>query len=331
MSWQCTSWAERQLTGSAARKALLLVMATYADAQGVTWVSQETLAAGAEMSTDTVQRQSRKLVELGLIEIKRLPKRRGQWQGFCYRLILSKETRPPTKPQSAARSPAQLFIDGRSEDNPSEKEEFSGENNCSDREQLSRNTQDHVQAETPSAPAAVLGQPPDVTSANSATSISPGCRPGLDGGHQLDTLPPQLDTPPPQFEQVRSGQAAELAVRPGRKACGATGPQSLRHKPSPEPSKEPSPEPSRANRRDPVADRVRAFQGKQEGSEVLQNRIAQRLGPNGWLILGEMTDAQREKLTTLQRRGQLDDETLANEAARVALIRLADAGGGSKV
>lgn len=264
MSWQATAWAERQVTGHPSRKALLLVLANYADDRGISWPSQETIANGAELSVDTVQRQSRKLAELGLVTIKRLPKRRGQWQGFCYQLNLSIETRPPTaRPQNAAWSPADLFL-------------LAGESTCSVSEQV----------ET---------QPPP-----------PSGQPGLDE------------------PDVRPGQAAELAARPGRKACGATGPQSLRHKPSSEPSIEPSLEPSGVNRRDPAADRLRAFQGKQEGSEVLQNRIAQRLGPGGWLILGEMTDAEREKLTTLQRRGNLDDETLAN-AARVAMSRAARA------
>lgn len=80
---------------SPSRKALLLVMANYSDQDGFCWPSQETLAAGAEISLDTVQRQSKKLHEMELIKIERLPKRRGQWQRFCYRLDLSKETRPP--------------------------------------------------------------------------------------------------------------------------------------------------------------------------------------------------------------------------------------------
>ena len=64
MSWQATAWTERQTTGSPSRKALLLVMANYADQDGFCWPSQETLAAGAEISLDTVQRQSKKLHEM---------------------------------------------------------------------------------------------------------------------------------------------------------------------------------------------------------------------------------------------------------------------------
>jgi hypothetical protein len=84
----------------------------------------------------------------------------------------------------------------------------------------------------------------------------------------------------------------------------------LRHKPSIEPSFEPSVQ----NAPDAAADRLRAFQGKHEGVEVVQNRIAQRLGSEGWLILGGLSDAHRIRLTSLERTGKLDDEALANAA-----------------
>lgn len=54
-----------------------------------------------------------------------------------------------------------------------------------------------------------------------------------------------------------------------------------------------------------AAERLQAFQGKQEGPEVLQNRIARRIGDDGWLILGEMSDAQRAHLSKLERLGRL--------------------------
>jgi hypothetical protein len=52
MSWQATAWAEKQVTGSPARKVLLLVLANYADEDGICWPSQETLAKGTEQSLD---------------------------------------------------------------------------------------------------------------------------------------------------------------------------------------------------------------------------------------------------------------------------------------
>jgi hypothetical protein len=219
MSWQATAWAERQITGSPARKVLLMVLANYADQNGVCWPSQETLARGTEQSVDTVQRQLKKLQNLGVIERERMPKRRGQWQGYRYKLSLRSEH--ATNLKSAAISRA----DER-------------------------------------------GPHPRVTWAN-----------------------PDL--------------------RPGRAATSTpTGPQSLRLKPSLEPSSEPS----HSTMTTAAAERLRAFQRKQEGSEVVQHRIALRIGDDGWLILGEMSDAQRAYLTTLERQGRLDDTTLAGAA-----------------
>jgi hypothetical protein len=45
MSWQATAWGQRQTTGSSGRKALLLVLANYADDQGICWPSQENRVA----------------------------------------------------------------------------------------------------------------------------------------------------------------------------------------------------------------------------------------------------------------------------------------------
>jgi DNA-binding transcriptional MocR family regulator len=213
MSWQAIAWAIRQNTGAARRKLLLLALANYADKGGVCWPSQETLARDTEQSVDTVQRQLDILEELKQIHRERMPKRRGQWQGYRYKLPL--QTDPAPKGQNAARSP-----------------------------------------------------------------------------------------------HLRSGQAAISAL---------TRPQSLRLKPSIEPLYEPSHILTTSD----AAERLRAFQGKQEGAEVVQNRIAQRIGANGWLLLGAMNDAQRSRLSTLERQGRLDDETLTNAvlAARLELPR----------
>ena len=85
-----------------------------------------------------------------------------------------------------------------------------------------------------------------------------------------------------------------------------TMPQALRHKPSLEHLRKPS----APNAAVSAAERLQAFEGRQEGSEVVQNRIAQRIGPDGWLILGELSAEHRANLTTLERRGHLDDRTL---------------------
>jgi hypothetical protein len=211
MSWQAIDWAIRQTTGKAGRKLLLLALASYADKDGICWPSQETLARDTEQSVDTVQRELPMLEKRKLLQRERMPKRRGQWQGYLYKLPLQTYAAP--KVQTAARSP-----------------------------------------------------------------------------------------------DLRSGHAAISAL---------TRPQSLRLKPSIEPSYEPSHKSMTSD----AAGRLQAFQGKQEGVEVVQNRIAQRIGDDGWLVLGAMNDAQRSRLSTLERQGQLDDETLAHAVLAVRLER----------
>lgn len=88
----------------------------------------------------------------------------------------------------------------------------------------------------------------------------------------------------------------------------ATTPQALRHKPSIlKPSIE---EPSRAKKRKPLAERLGAFQMKRVGDEVIQHRIAARLGPEGWQILQSITDEDLRQLTAIERRGGLDNSML---------------------
>ena len=209
MSWKATAWALRQTTGAARRKLLLLALANYADENGVCWPSQATLARDTEQSVDTVQRQLDVLEQLRLVTRERMPKRRGQWQGYYYTLCLQAGCGP--KGQSAARRP-----------------------------------------------------------------------------------------------DVRLGQAAISA---------STRPQSLRLKPSIEPSSEPSRKTANSN----SAERLLAFQRKQEGIEVVQNRIARRIGADGWLRLGEMNDAQRSRLSTLERQGRLDEATLEKAILEIQL------------
>jgi DNA-binding transcriptional MocR family regulator len=215
VSWQATAWAIRQATGSPSRKVILLALANYADQHGVCWPSQATLARGTEQSVDTVQRQLRKLQELGIIERERMPKRRGQWQGFRYK------------------------------------------------------------------------------------------------------LPLQTNQPETGLNTVRSHE-----MRSGQTATGTSArPQSLRLKPSIEPSIEPSLGQTRVKHRGDVAEeRLQAFQRRQEGSEVVQNRIARRIGDDGWLVLGDMSDAQRARLSTLERQGQLNDETLESAVLAVRFV-----------
>jgi hypothetical protein len=84
----------------------------------------------------------------------------------------------------------------------------------------------------------------------------------------------------------------------------------VRHEPSLEPPLEPSLEPSvtRATKKPkPVAaERQRAFEEGRKGVEVIQNRIARRLGYDGWEILGSLSKADLDRVTVLEERGQLD-------------------------
>ncbi|MFB9265953.1 helix-turn-helix domain-containing protein [Bradyrhizobium erythrophlei] len=211
MSWQATAWAIKQATGSTRRKAMLLALANYADPNGVCWPSQERLATDTEQSVDSVQRHSQALEKMKLLEREIMPKRRGQYAGYRYRLAMLTDQADGTQAASLSRS-------------------------------------------------------------------------------------------------SRSDHTA--------KSRGAA-PQSLRSKPSIEPSyKHPHAKPSF----EAAEARLRAFQAKQEPLEVVQHRIAQRIGYDGWLVLGDMNDNQRQRLSKLERQGRLDDETLCNAvlAARLA-------------
>lgn len=208
MSWQATAWAIKQITGSTRRKALLLALANYADPNGICWPSQERLAGDTEQSVDSIQRHSIALERANLIKREIMPKRRGHYAGYRYRLAL-----------------------------------------------------------------------PDLSSAG------------------------ELDP-----NKLRPGHAANQR---------RTTPHDLRYKPLLEPSYENSDAKARVERR------VRAFQSQVEPLEIVQNRIAQRIGSDGWLILGDMNDYQRSHLSTLERQGRLDDKTLGEAvlAARCAARR----------
>lgn len=206
MSWQATAWAIKQATGSTRRKAVLLALANYADPNGACWPSQERLASDTEQSVDSVQRHSDALEKMKLIERETMPKRRGQYAGYRYRLAMH-------------------------------------------------------------GSAGAAADPP---------------------AHSL-----------------RSGQAAKHRQ---------TGPQSLRRKPSIEPSYKHS---HAKPRFEATEARLRAFQDKQEPLEVIQHRIAQRIGDDGWLVLGDMNDNQRQRLSKLERQGRLDEETLRNAVLAV--------------
>jgi hypothetical protein len=84
-------------------------------------------------------------------------------------------------------------------------------------------------------------------------------------------------------------------------------PQALRHNLL----EEPSTEPLGQSRKSSAADRLRAFQGRQAGIEIIQNRIATRLGgSDGWTILQRLSEASLQRVTKLEEAGKLDEPTL---------------------
>src|SRR5829696_815206 len=61
MSVTAMNWAKRQRTGSPARKAILLILADYANAEGVSYPSRQRLADETDMSLDSVDRNIKDL------------------------------------------------------------------------------------------------------------------------------------------------------------------------------------------------------------------------------------------------------------------------------
>lgn len=87
MSLQALNWAESQHIGTSSGKALLLVLAKYANPGGSCWPSQETLAAATELSLDTVQRQTARLEKNGLIRRERR-KPGDRFSSYVYFLLI---------------------------------------------------------------------------------------------------------------------------------------------------------------------------------------------------------------------------------------------------
>ena len=220
MSWQATSWAVKQRTGSPARKLMLLVLANYADEHGCCWPSQQTLSYDTEQSLDSIQRHLKSLEKLKLIRKVIRTNGPGRWSGRTYFLNI---TVPDSSvPQSAAQS------DGNGAVAVSE---------------------------------AVPHQP------------RPLCR----------------TTPGTMPHQPRDHAAP------------------VRHEPSIEPSinfqREPSDENQSKNARPTAHVRQMAVREKRPGVEVIQNRLAQRLGPEGWSILLDLSEADLRQATALEEQG----------------------------
>lgn len=70
MSNDVLNWAKRVVAGGQTRKAVLLILADFADPLGRAWPSQETIATTLEMSERTVRTAIKELVEAGIISRK---------------------------------------------------------------------------------------------------------------------------------------------------------------------------------------------------------------------------------------------------------------------
>ena len=92
MSYHCTSWAKAQTTGNPTRKAILMVIADYANAEGVAYPGRETIMEESEAgSLDTVDRAIKALEVAGLITVERGRKILGKQLPNQYRLNIDLE------------------------------------------------------------------------------------------------------------------------------------------------------------------------------------------------------------------------------------------------
>ena len=91
MSWQATSWAQNQKTGSPSGKAVLLVLANYANEYGVCWPAQNTLALSTEQSPNSVQRRLKELEKRNLIKKRKRKRNDGRWPITEYELQMTEQ------------------------------------------------------------------------------------------------------------------------------------------------------------------------------------------------------------------------------------------------
>jgi hypothetical protein len=116
----------------------------------------------------------------------------------------------------------------------------------------------------------------------------------------------------PAMPQDARTHAAPAAVTMPHQTRNHAAP--VRHEPSLDPESEPSLETSSeipltfTPPRKPKlsgAERQQAFREGRKGIEVIQNRIARKLGFDGWEILGALAPHELDRITTLEERGRL--------------------------
>lgn len=107
MSVNALRWARRQRTGSLSTKAVLLVLADYADDDGMCWPSTRTLADDCETDQRTVRRLLGRLRDGGLIAWESQPRRSTVYRLALRPALVSEGSRPSDDaPQSEGLSPS---------------------------------------------------------------------------------------------------------------------------------------------------------------------------------------------------------------------------------
>jgi hypothetical protein len=120
-------------------------------------------------------------------------------------------------------------------------------------------------------------------------------------------------TPIGGTEPQPAGDRAATSAPHHAATSTVTEPQALRHEPSIEPLigtfSEPS-GPTSPKRKPSASERQAAFQRKRGSIEVVQNRIAKRLGADGWVILQSISATDLQMLTRMQEVDRLSDADL---------------------
>lgn len=100
MTWQATTWAADQKTGSAPAKLLLLVLANRANEHGECWPSIALVAAEAEMSVRAAKVHLASLRERGLLDWEQQSRADGSRSVNRYRLPIAPPRADPAPPSA---------------------------------------------------------------------------------------------------------------------------------------------------------------------------------------------------------------------------------------
>ncbi len=100
MSHEAMTWAVKQTTGSATRKAVLLNLANRADEAWSCFPSQTRIAQDTELGVRTVRRALDDLIDLGLIHKERRRRGDGTWTSDRFVLSGAENHQRPQRPEA---------------------------------------------------------------------------------------------------------------------------------------------------------------------------------------------------------------------------------------